>query len=188
MSNDYFPRLELVPTGSILFHEHAEAARTERLLGRIRNDALLRNPPVVADIGEGRYLLLDGANRVSAFLALEYELTPVQIVDYSDHEIELKGWHHMIMDAPDLVETTHFSGLVGVALTAVDSDDLPRHLGFRSVYAVWIDTQGQAFGLFPPEGHRPSLEERMTVLNEFIALYEGQGRIELIIVCNLYAL
>jgi hypothetical protein len=66
----HLPRLELLPTESIRFHERAERGRTLKLVERIRTDAFLRNPPIVAGMGAGEYLLLDGANRVSAFREL----------------------------------------------------------------------------------------------------------------------
>ena len=70
MSNpETMPALRLVPAESILFHEHPESRRTERITARIRHDAQLRNPPIVGDLGGGEYLLLDGANRVSGMKA-----------------------------------------------------------------------------------------------------------------------
>ncbi|MCH9672278.1 MAG: hypothetical protein K0U93_12590, partial [Gammaproteobacteria bacterium] len=129
---------------------------------------MLRNPPVVADLGDGQYLLLDGANRVSAFRALDFALSPVQVVDYSAEEIALKGWHHLIVDAPDLMKEDTFGGLSSIALREVSRDSLPRHLGFRGVFAVWVDKQGRCFGLFPPPEARPTLETRMEVLNRVI--------------------
>src|SRR5689334_21582170 len=92
------PSLALVPTRSVRFHEDPERRRTLRLMDRIKAEALLRNPPIVADMGDGHYLLLDGANRVSAFAELGYSHTPVQVADYGHESIQLKAWHHLILN------------------------------------------------------------------------------------------
>jgi hypothetical protein len=42
--------------------------------------------------------VLDGANRVSAALALGLETLMVQVVDYSDPGIRLTRWHHLLID------------------------------------------------------------------------------------------
>ena len=95
---DLFPRLGLVPTDRVRFHEQPERRRTLRLVERLRTEGRLRNPPIVAEMGEDDYLLLDGANRVSAFRELRLPEIPAQLVEYASPEIELRGWHHLLLD------------------------------------------------------------------------------------------
>ena len=62
-----FPDLRIVPVSDLLLHEDVDLERVARLLDRLSADGILRNPPIVASLdGSDRYLLLDGANRVSA--------------------------------------------------------------------------------------------------------------------------
>ena len=174
---DVFPQLALVPTKSIRFHERPERRRTTRLTERLRSDAFLRNPPIVADMGDGRFLLLDGANRVSAFADLGLSHVPAQIVDYADPTIELRGWHHLLLDPSALDLKTIYGAIKGVELRALSPAALSRALEFREIYAAWVDHQAQAWGLFP-KGSWPSLAQRMQVLTDVIACYEHDSPLE----------
>ena len=78
---EHIPRLVLAPSDSIRFHENPERNRTLRLVERLQEEKCLRNPPIVASYRTGEYVLLDGANRVSAFRELGYSHVPVQIVE-----------------------------------------------------------------------------------------------------------
>ena len=97
-SSELRPDLQLVPARSIRFHERPEPSRTARLSERIRREQVLRNPPIVAVLSNGDYLLLDGANRVTAFLELGFPEIAVQVVDYGDENVQLKGWHHLLLE------------------------------------------------------------------------------------------
>lgn len=173
------PHLSLVPTDRIRFHEDPERRRTLRLMERIRAEALLRNPPIVADMGDGHYLLLDGANRVSAFAALGYSHTPVQIVDYSHESLQLKSWHHLILNGRGLGLRQRYGALEGVSLQPVRWEQLEQLLGFRRVFAVWVDETTACWGLFPekPGGHI-DIRRRNAVLHQVVKAYEGQSQLE----------
>jgi hypothetical protein len=173
------PHLSLVPTGRVRFHEHPERRRTLRLVERIRGEALLRNPPIVADMGDGHYLLLDGANRVSAFAELGYSHTPVQVVDYGHESIQLKSWHHLILDGRSLGLRQVYGGLEGVLLQPVRWEQLEQLLGFRRVYAVWVDETAACWGLFPAQGGAPiDAHHRNAGLHQIVKSYEGQSQLE----------
>jgi len=173
------PTLRLVPTPSVRFHERPERRRTLRLVERIRDEALLRNPPIVADMGDGRYLLLDGANRVSAFAELGYSHVPVQVVDYGHESIQLKSWHHLIINGRALGLRALYGGLPGVALQPVRWEQLEQLLGFRSVHAVWVDETAACWGLFPSAGGAPpGIRERNETLHRVVDAYEGQSKLE----------
>ena len=135
------PHLRLVPMDTIRFHEHPEQRRTDRLRKRIEQDAQLRNPPIVADMGNGKYLLLDGANRVSAFLALNYPLMPVQLVDYGDPAVRLRGWHHLLLEGSSLNLRGLYERLPGIRVEAIDRQDLARLLELRQVFTVLVENE-----------------------------------------------
>jgi len=172
------PYLRLVPTASIRFHEQPEPSRTSKLMERIRQEATLRNPPIVASMSNGDYLLLDGANRVTAFRDLKYAQIPVQIVDYAQEGIQLKGWHHLLLQGRALNLRAQYAALPGVALISVAHDQLMMLLELRRVYAVLVDESAAAWGLFPEPAHPPSIHQRIAVLNKVIGGYEGQSRLE----------
>src|SRR5262245_31928740 len=100
------PDLKIVPGARLVLHEESDPARTRRISERLKQDKTLGNPPIVGRVkGASRLIILDGANRVSAFEYLKIESVMVQIVDYSDDSIRLTRWHHLLLDydAQDLV-------------------------------------------------------------------------------------
>jgi L-serine kinase (ATP) / ParB family transcriptional regulator, heme-responsive regulator len=172
------PNLQLVATFSIRFHEQPEPSRTTRLKERIQREQILRNPPIVALMTNGDYLLLDGANRVTAFAELMYPEIPVQVVDYGDENVQLKGWHHLLLEGRALNLRAQYSALRGVALRQVPHGDLSNLLELRRVYAVLVDESASAWGLFPDPASPPSIHQRIAVLNRVIGAYEGNSRLE----------
>ncbi|NIP72335.1 MAG: hypothetical protein GWO16_04590, partial [Gammaproteobacteria bacterium] len=178
-SSELRPHLRLVPTHRVRFHEHPERRRTERLMERIRTDAQLRNPPIVADMGDGYFLLLDGANRVSAFRELGYSHIAVQVVDYGDHAVQLKGWHHLLLEGGALDLKAAYEALPLVEVRPVARSDLAHLLELRQVYAVLVENEVAWWGLFPTDG-LPEIEmhQRIRVLEAIVSAYEGQSRLE----------
>ncbi|MBI4081598.1 MAG: hypothetical protein HY423_03200 [Candidatus Lambdaproteobacteria bacterium] len=176
---DQFPRLRLLRLDSIRFHERPERPRTLKLVERIRQDAMLRNPPIAAELGEGQHLLLDGANRVSALGELGYSHVPAQVVDYGDERIQLKGWHHLLIDGRTLRLKAIYGALEGVALREVPTAELARLLELRRVHAVLVDERAACWAIFP-ERHegRIDVRERVRVQAQLVAAYEGQSGIE----------
>lgn len=173
------PDLRLVPTSRVRFHEHAEHRRTARLMERIRAEAVLRNPPIVADMGDGHYLLLDGANRVSAFLELGYSHVPVQVVDYGDRAVQLKGWHHLLLQGGALNLRAAYEALPGIAVQAVPKAHLAQLLELRGVFAVLVEDESACWGLFPlPPGGEIEVHARIRALEAVVGAYEGQSRLE----------
>lgn len=177
-ADELSPNLQLVPAQRIRFHEALEHRRTQRLVERLENEARLRNPPIVATMPEGDYLLLDGANRVSAFLELGYSHVPVQVVEYGATTVQLKGWHHLLVDARSLRLRAVYEALPRVATRRVEQSELVTLLELRRVFAVLVEDGDAFWGLFPAGGARPSIEERVEVLNEIVGAYEGQSKIE----------
>lgn len=174
---DLAPILKLVPTPSILFHENPERPRTLRLMERIEEEAFLRHPPIVAKTGQGKYLLLDGANRVSAFAELGYSHVPVQVVDYHHESIELKGWHHLLVGAGDLDLFKTYSAMPGISLVKVTHDKLTQLLKTREVLAVLVNETTEAYGLFSAASEN-DLQTRTNLLTQLVAAYEGKSPIE----------
>lgn len=173
------PLLRLVPTTSVQFHEHPERNRTLRLLQRIRAEKLLRNPPIVAQLDAERYLLLDGANRLSSFTELGYTQCPVQVIDYGDPAVQLKGWHHMLLQAEQLHLEAEYRAIPGVDLRPIGPAELPALLELRRVFAVLVDATAQCWGLFPRSARGGFyVGEWVRVLEQVVASYEGKSVLE----------
>ena len=99
------PDLRFVPVVALVPHEQPDEQRLEPLVKRFREQAVLRNPPVVAPLagaGEAnaRYMVLDGANRSSAARAAGLPHMVVQVVRYDDPGVQLLTWYHALDDSP----------------------------------------------------------------------------------------
>ncbi len=97
------PTLQVLPVAQLLLHEQHDTQRSEPLLLRLQQEGVLKNPPIVAPIvtngggaQEQRYVVLDGANRVTVVRALGIAHIAAQVVDYEDPELVLDTWHHLI--------------------------------------------------------------------------------------------
>ena len=94
------PDLRFVPIESLVPHERHDPQRMLPLARRIREQAVIRNPPVVAALSaegaERRYVVLDGANRVAAARADGLPHMVVQVVRYEPPFVELRTWYHAL--------------------------------------------------------------------------------------------
>jgi len=94
------PDLRFVSIESLLPHERQDPQRMLPLARRIREQAVIKNPPVVApltaDAADGRYVVLDGANRVGAARATGLPHMVVQVVRYESPFVELRTWYHAL--------------------------------------------------------------------------------------------
>ena len=94
-----FPDLRIVAQDDLLLHEEEDFERVARLIDRLAADGVLKNPPIVASLaGSHRYMLLDGANRVSALRNLEVPHLLVQVESYDEPELVISHWNHVVRD------------------------------------------------------------------------------------------
>ncbi len=177
--SELMPDLRLVSVERIRFHERPESRRTAKLVQRIREEALLRNPPIAAEMDNGDYLLLDGANRVSAFRDIGFTHTPVQAVHYGDKRIQLKGWHHLLLQGRSLHLFETYAKLPGVRMVQVGHEGLAELLELRQVYAVLVDEAADSWALLPVSDRKPiEIHHRIEVLQRVIGTYEGRSDLE----------
>lgn len=92
------PDLRIVPTEALYPHEEHDSQRSEPLVDRLRTEAFVINPPIVAPMDDDSYVILDGANRCHAFARLGYPHSLVQVVRYETGAVELDTWQHIVCD------------------------------------------------------------------------------------------
>ncbi len=91
------PFLKIVSADSLIFHEQPDDDRLLRLVSRLGRDGVLKNPPIVATYNDnGKFVIIDGANRVTALMKLGYRDLAVQIVNLHDPLLGLYCWNHVI--------------------------------------------------------------------------------------------
>lgn len=105
------PDLRIVDTEQLRAHEDHDSQRSEPLISRLRNEATIINPPVVAPLPAGKYVILDGANRAFALRAIGCAHALVQVASYYDGAVELGIWRHVVCDWDAQALLDHLSQL-----------------------------------------------------------------------------
>lgn len=91
------PHLHIVAIEDVILHEDPDIERVARLVERLSADGILKNPLVVASTnGNGRSIVLDGANRLTALMKLGLPHVLVQDINLEDEDLTIDCWHHAI--------------------------------------------------------------------------------------------
>jgi hypothetical protein len=95
---DELPILQILATQSLLLHEKHDLQRTPPLIKRFEESGILINPIIVSPLKNNpeKYVVLDGANRTTAFREMNIPHILAQIVDPSSTQIGLKTWNHAV--------------------------------------------------------------------------------------------
>jgi len=168
-----FPDLRIVPVADLLLHERVDLERVTRLIDRLSADGILKNPPIVASLpGSDRFLLLDGANRVSAIQNLDIPHLIVQVEPFANDKLEIRHWNHVVRDieARELLrKATSISGVEGREGRPGD------FLGEEGFLASVTTGEDQALHLFD----RGSLAARVEHLHALVDVYyHGEARMD----------
>jgi hypothetical protein len=92
------PDLRILPLEELVLHEDHDMQRTLPLVEKLRAQGILRNPPIVMPLtdGSGRYMVLDGANRVTSLRKMEMLHIVAQVVQPDDKNVALQTWNHIV--------------------------------------------------------------------------------------------
>lgn len=164
------PDLQVVELSLVVPHEDFDERRIVALAERVQRDGIVRNPPIVAPLGDGRYVVLDGANRVSALKYLEYRDVIVQVVDY--HDVHLSSWNHLVVDySGDLLDA--FLAIQGLRCETVALEEARHALAAGEALAFVSLPGDRTLALSGAEGAatRAALQVRM------VEAYNGRADI-----------
>jgi len=171
------PDLRIVPVESLVPHERHDPQRLEPLIRRFREQAVLRNPPVVAALpnsgpGEARWMVLDGANRSTAARAAGLPHLVVQVVRYEEPLVHLSTWHHALSGLPRADFEASCRKIQGLECRKEPILHARAMLARREVlaYAVHLDATATVFR----GGH--TLEEHNELLNLLVDTYRERVR------------
>ena len=168
------PDLRIVPVADLLLHEQHDAQRIAPLTRRLQTDGVLKNPPIVAAInGDRRFVVLDGANRVTAFAQMNLPYIAVQVVDYDDADLVLGSWHHLVVGMGRSGFVDRLEVLPGLIVKPTGLLHARAQLARREALA-FIVYPGQDICTIGVDG---SLHERAARLNDMVDVYRSQGRI-----------
>jgi len=167
------PTLKIVPVKDIIIHEHFDKTRSPKLAKIIEESGVLQDPPIVAKLGEEKYVHLDGANRITIFQEedlLDCQHILVQIVDYFDPDsVKLSTWCHLTQQNKDsFLSRLQNKGLV------------PLPMDWDAARSLIAEGDGGLCCLFFRNGNvlgvksKGDLESRVELMNEVVSTYEGR--------------
>ena len=127
------PNLKILPLESLILHEEHDMQRTMPLVERLRRTGILRNPPVVMQLADGtdRYMVLDGANRVTSLTEMEFPHIVAQVVKADDMHVNLQTWHHIVwgISTKTLMSSIRkINGLEVIKVNTLRSLDAPKYV------------------------------------------------------------
>jgi hypothetical protein len=154
------PNLRIVPTVCLFPHEDHDSQRSEPLIRRISAEKYMINPPIVAPMNGDDYVILDGANRVFAFSALEYPHILVQVASYDSGYVQLETWHHLVggWTKADFIE--HVRQLPDIHLVQGHDPLAIAHITLK---------EGQILSLRAPA---ETVFQRNAALRQFVSVYQ----------------
>ncbi|MCL4393476.1 MAG: hypothetical protein M1482_01435 [Chloroflexi bacterium] len=164
--------LRIVRLDDVLLHEQIEKKRVERLVQRIRQDQFLKNPPIVTEFGN-KYILLDGATRVTALRQIGCCDVVVQIVDYEGPGISLETWNHMLLDLPVDELFSSLRVIPNLSVEPANAPEAEAELMRRESIGTLMLKDGRTFSLRVRGQAR--LDQQAHLLNEVVAAYDGRG-------------
>lgn len=134
------PNLKVLPTESLVPHEWHDESRARPLVERLRASGVLRNPPIVTPFDDGsyRYMVLDGANRSSAFAQMGLPHILAQVVAEDDPGLVLNKWNHVLWnwDSKALVEAIR--SLPDISFREIDPGIKRPQSEWPSKTLVWL--------------------------------------------------
>jgi len=138
--NSSLPNLQILPVDSLILHEDHDVQRSLPLVEKLRSQGIIRNPPIVMPLNDGtdRYMVLDGANRVTSLQEMEFPHAVAQVVDANDKHVNLQTWNHVVwgMSAKTLMASLHkIKGVELVKVNTSKSLDAPKYLPLQARFA-----------------------------------------------------
>lgn len=177
--------LELVPSELVIPHEEVDDKRVARLMTRLEEDGLLVNPPLTT-FWNGRYVVLDGATRSTAFKRLGYHYIIVQVVPPEDNRFELHTWYHVISSGQKVAKRPfaelqeHLAHLPGLRLEPLPASEMSRFFSDPADLCYFLDCDGAATAARASADH-----DRLAVMNELVASYTKWGNVERTLLTDL---
>lgn len=157
--------LRVVPMDRIFPHENIDPKRVNRLASRLDKEGMLGNPPIVTEVGDGTYMVLDGATRTAAMKQLNFPHAIVQVIN-SEDGLGLKTWYHAIQQigVDRLLEL--LQALPAVQMEPVNPEQANKAMFEYGGLCYLLTVDGRAFLVYPVAG-----VNRLDALNQFTEAY-----------------
>jgi L-serine kinase (ATP) / ParB family transcriptional regulator, heme-responsive regulator len=175
-SDDFrLPDLRFVPVDALVPHEQHDPQRLEPLVRGFRDEAVLRNPPIVAELPGSngkRFMVLDGANRSTAAREAGLPHILVQVASYEEPWVRLTTWHHALSQLGRAEFEAACHRIEGLDIQEESILHARAMLARREAlaYAAYPGIEATVF-----RGGR-TLEERNRLLNSLVDVYRAEVR------------
>ena len=171
------PDLRIVPVDHLIPHEFADEQRSSPLAKSLPRDGILKNPPVVAELDPAQqtFIVLDGANRVTAFKQLGYSDILVQVTPYEAPFVELHTWYHVVSEVSAGQIESHLRELQDLEIDEANILHARAELARRAILAYCIFADGKVITL---AGGGMDLRRKTELLQAIVDAYINTGRLE----------
>ena len=149
--------------------------RSLLLVEKLRSQGIIRNPPIVMPLSDGtdRYMVLDGANRVTSLKEMEFPHIVAQVVEADNPNVNLQTWNHVVwgMSVKTLSASLHrIKNIELVKINTHKSLDAPKYLPLQARFA-----DGRFFIL----RESPSdLAEHIKTLHKIVDTYKTRASLD----------
>ncbi len=165
--------LRVVPAASVLPHEHTDQKRVDRLKEGLMEAGQLVNPPIVTP-WQDRFVVLDGATRVTAMQQLGFPFLVVQTAATEREGFALHTWYHAVSaDEPFAALMKTLRSIDGLALTPLSPEQAQQALRERDALCYLVEREDRAWLAECLPGAR-----RLALLNALVAAYTRWGSVE----------
>ncbi len=176
-------RLRFARTEDVYLHEETDPLRVSRLRASLERENFLRNPPIAAEMGDGRFVILDGATRTTALRQMEVPHILLQVVPYTEPDTRLEAWYHVLPDQAADLARAYVERHAAIS-SRVSVPDARRALAARHSTAALVEADGMArlltlhtehpWNVSTPEHGTTSAA---TLLRGLVETYGGAGEI-----------
>jgi L-serine kinase (ATP) / ParB family transcriptional regulator, heme-responsive regulator len=134
------PNLRILPIESLILHEDHDMQRSLPLVEKLRAQGIIRNPPIVMPLNDGtsRFMVLDGANRVTSLREMEFPHIVAQVVEPDDPHVNLQTWNHVVWGMSTRTLLASLRKVKEFELVKVDTKkslDAPKYLPMQVRFA-----------------------------------------------------
>ncbi len=144
--------LRVVPLQRLHLHEHVDEQRAQRLQVELERSGCQRNPVLATPLGDGEWMVLDGAHRVAGLRRCGLAAALVQAVDLGDGA-QLDAWAHLVEHPLPASMLWSYRYLLWRDRAAGDEGD--------PSYVASVRTEGQEWSLY---AHQSDLSGVVTAL------------------------
>lgn len=170
------PDLRVAPLAALRLHETCDEARVQRLTARLQSEGVLRNPPIVAPLGDGQsYVVLDGATRTTALQRLGVRDVLVQVVNYDDPAVELHTWHHLVTGLSRETCARAIRDAVGLSCAHTSTAEAQAAVERGEALAAIVWRDGVACAIGREETATLALQDRAGLLVRLVDAYLASG-------------